>query len=163
MRASISTLAAVLVIGAAPAVAQAPQPAIEKLEWMAGTWVHDEGRGRVLETWIGPGNGIMVAANLSTGPGGKKFFEFMRIAQTPAGLSFHASPGGRAPVEFPMKELGDRRVVFENSHHDFPQRIVYWRDGEHLMARIEGSAGGKERAEQWRFARAASGAPPAPR
>jgi hypothetical protein len=146
-----------------PASLPAQTPSIAALQWMAGTWVHDEGRGRVVETWLGPGNGLMVAANLSTWPSGKKFFEFLRIAESPAGLSYHASPGGRPAVEFTMKELGDRRVVFENLQHDYPQRIVYWREGEQLVARTEGRVGGKERAEQWRFVREATGARPAPR
>ncbi len=30
------------------------------------------------------------------------------------------------------------RVVFENTAHDFPQRIIYWKDGNDLRARIEG-------------------------
>jgi hypothetical protein len=29
-------------------------------------------------------------------------------------------------------------VVFENPEHAFPRRILYWRDGANLHARIEG-------------------------
>ena len=79
--------------------------------------------------------------------------EFLRIADTPEGFSYYASPGGRPAVEFKVKELGDRRVVFENAAHDFPQRILYWRDGDKLVARIEGTIGGKGKSEEWRFAR----------
>jgi hypothetical protein len=57
-------------------------------------------------------------------------------------------------VEFKLKESGDQRIVFENAAHDFPQRILYWRDGDELMARIEGTVKGKERSEAWRFTRA---------
>ena len=35
--------------------------------------------------------------------------------------------------------------------YDFPQRILYWRDGERLVARIEGTIAGKERSEEWIF------------
>jgi hypothetical protein len=93
----------------------------------------------------------MVAANLSTFAGGKRTFEFLRIADTPEGFSYFASPGGKPPVEFRLKESGDRRVVFENPQHDFPRRILYWRDGERLVARIEGTIAGKERSEEWGF------------
>jgi hypothetical protein len=42
--------------------------------------------------------------------------------------------------------------VFENLNHDFPQRIIYWREGEStLHARIEGSIKGKERKEEWHW------------
>ena len=127
---------------------------IESLDWMTGTWVNETARGKVAETWLGPGNGLMVAANLSTFANGRKSFEFLRIAQTPAGLSYFASPDGRAPTEFTLKEAGERRIVFENAAHDFPQRILYWREGDALMARIEGTIKGDNRQQEWRFNRA---------
>jgi hypothetical protein len=140
------------------AVAATPRdsspPRVAALDWMSGTWTHKaEGRETVSESWLGPGNGLMVAANLTTWPNGRKSFEFLRIAETADGFSYYASPGGKSPVEFRLKETGDRRVVFENPAHDFPQRILYWRDGEELVARIEGTIKGKARSEQWRFSR----------
>jgi hypothetical protein len=122
---------------------------------MSGTWERKaEGRQTVSESWLGPGNGgLMVAVNLTTWPDGRKSFEFLRIAETPEGISYFASPGGRPPVEFRLKLSGERRVVFENATHDFPQRILYWREGEQLVARIEGTIKGRERSEEWRFSR----------
>ena len=129
------------------------QPRAASLDWLAGTWTQVKGEERVTETWIGPGNGLLVAANLTTRGTQRRTFEFLRIADTPEGFSYYASPGGRPAVEFKVKEQGDRRVVFENAAHDFPQRILYWRDGDKLVARIEGAIGGKEKSEEWRFAR----------
>jgi hypothetical protein len=57
--------------------------------------VSESARGKVAETWLGPGNGLMVAVNLSTFANGRKSFEFLRIAETPAGFSYFASPDGR--------------------------------------------------------------------
>src|SRR5687768_12713276 len=105
-----------------PAAALAQVPRVAALDWLSGTWVQASGEERVTESWVCPGNGMMVAANLTVGDRGKRSFEFLRIAETADGFSYYASPGGRAPVEFRLKELGDRRVVFENAAHDFPQR-----------------------------------------
>ena len=143
-------LAAALLLSTS-AIAQAPKAS--SLEWLSGTWVAKAEGATVTESWVGPGNGLMVAANLSTWTSGRKFYEFLRIGETPEGLSYYASPGGKAPVEFRMKELGERRIVFENPQHDYPQRILYWREGEQLVARIEGTPGGKEKREEWRFDR----------
>ena len=134
------------------AFAQSP-PRVATLEWMTGTWTQETAQEKVSESWLGPADGTMVAVNLTARANGRKSFEFLRIAETPEGFSYFASPGGRAPVEFKVKENGERRVVFENATHDFPQRILYWRDGELLVARIEGAIDGKERSEQWRFKR----------
>ena len=146
MRALLASLLLVL-----PGLAFAQAVPVSSLDWMTGTWVSENDRERVTETWLGPGNGLMVAANLTTRAGNRKTFEFLRIAETPEGLSYFASPGGRTPVEFKLKEAADRRVVFENATHDFPQRILYWREGEALLARIEGTLKGEPRALQWKF------------
>ena len=148
-------VAAALLLVSTTALAQAPAK-VESLAWMTGGWVEDSPRGKVAETWLGPGNGLMVAVNLTTRPNGRKSFEFLRIAETPEGFSYFASPDGRHPAtEFKLKEQGDKRVVFENAAHDFPQRIHYWREGDTLAARIEGTIKGQARHEEWRFTRRA--------
>ena len=135
------SLLAALLLAPALALAQAAPARVSALEWMSGTWLQKtEGRETVTESWVGPGNGLMVAVNLTTWPSGKKSYEFLRIADTASGLSYFASPGGAAPVEFALRESG-------------PQRVLYWRDGEFLVARIEGTIKGKERSEEWRFSR----------
>lgn len=137
-------------------LAQSTPARVAALDWMTGTWTHTTPTVMTRESWLGPGNGLMVAVNLTTTSSGKKSFEFLRIGETAEGFSYFASPGGKAPTEFRLKELGDRKVVFENAAHDFPQRILYWREGEQLLARVEGSIGGKPRSEEWRFDREAS-------
>jgi hypothetical protein len=145
----MKTLAALLLT---PALAFA-QARVESLDWLAGTWVQETPQEKVSESWLGPANGLMVAANLTARANGRKSFEFLRIGDTPEGFSYYASPGGKAPVEFKLKEAGERRVVFENAAHDFPQRVLYWREGDQLVARIEGVIRGKARTEEWRFNR----------
>ena len=141
-----------LAFTAASAFAQVPRTAT--LDWMAGSWTQSKGDEIVSETWLGPGNGLMVAVNLTTRGPTRKSFEFLRIADTPEGFSYYASPGGRSPpTEFKLKDQSERRVVFENAAHDFPQRVLYWREGEQLVARIEGKIGDKERSQEWRFSR----------
>lgn len=55
-----------------------------------------------------------------------------------------------------MIEQGDKRVVFENAEHDFPQRIIYWmsNDGA-LHAKIEGKIKGEAASEEWTWRRSA--------
>jgi len=55
-----------------------------------------------------------------------------------------------------MKSSDKTRIVFENLEHDYPQRILYWRDGEKLCARTEGEIDGKSESEEWCYARIAS-------
>ena len=60
-------------------------------------------------------------------------------------MVYLASPAGRhPPTPFRLIEL-------DNSEHDFPQRIIYWRDGDTLHARIEGTQDGKPQAVEWQW------------
>jgi hypothetical protein len=126
---------------------------IDKLAWMAGTWTQAKDGEVVQESWLGPRGRMMVASNLTTGK--RNSFEFLRIVEKDGALAYLASPGGKAPTEFKLKELGEKKVVFENPAHDFPQRIIYaiGFDGA-MKARIEGTIQGKERGMEWRFEKA---------
>jgi len=136
---------------------------VASLSWMAGSWVQDKGKTVVLESWVGPNHGLMAAVNVSAWDTGKTSYEFLRIVDTAESMSYMASPSGREPVEFKFKEAIGQRVVFENEKNDYPQRIIYWRDGDKLGARIEGKLQGRDRSDEWLFVAATPGATyPAP-
>lgn len=144
----------ICLLSLACAAAHAQQ--IDKLAWLSGTWTENKDGNVVQETWLGPRGQTMVAANLTTFAQ-RSSFEFLRIVENSDGLALLASPGGRAPpTVYKLAELGERRVVFENAAHDFPQRVLYWLDAQGaLNARIEGQAGGRARGIEWRFTKTA--------
>ncbi len=126
------------------------QTPVRELDWMSGYWLACEG-GETAENWIGAGRGTLLGTNLSA-----HGYEFLRIAQNDAGaVVYYSMPGGRAPAtEFTLASNADQRAVFENLTHDFPQRIIYERDGDVMVARIEGTMNGRQESMEWRFARA---------
>ena len=119
-------------------------PRIEMLTWMAGSWADSDTE----EWWTTPKGGLMLGMNRSV-QRGKTGFEFLRIAETPEGITYFGSPGGRPPTPFRLRQLERQRVVFENLEHDFPQRIIYWTKGASLCARVEGTIQGKTEGEEW--------------
>ncbi len=127
---------------------------VDKLGWMAGHWVSKSATEEVQENWLGPRANLMVATNLTHTAGRGSAFEFLRIAEKDGRAVYFASPGGRPPVEFPVKLMTADSVVFENPAREYPQRILYRRDGEALVAGIEGRRGGNDASEEWRFTRA---------
>lgn len=134
--------------------AQSAEPRIDSLQWMAGHWIERRASGDAEEVWLAPRGGVMLAVSRTLRQG-RVDFEFLRIAEADGRLTYFASPRGRPPVPFAAVESAAERIVFENSAHDFPQRISYWREGDALIARIEGPGpGGKPRSLQWKFVRA---------
>jgi len=144
-------IAAVMLFSAALA-AQATKPVITDLAWMAGSW-SGESRGiQMEEHWTAPKGNSMVGLHRDVGKGRTMLFEFLRIEQQGDRIVYLSMPNGRSPATpFPLKEMSGTRVVFENPQHVFPQRIIYWKDGNDLRARIEGTMNGKPAGEEWRW------------
>src|SRR5258706_5371667 len=142
--------------------ADAPAPAatgrLASLAWLAGSWGHDSAGVRVEEHWMAPAGGLMLGMARSVAGERLRSFEFLRIREWGDSIAYIASPGGRPPTPFPVKELGDRHAVFENLAYDFPQRISYrlGADGR-LTARTEGMVHGRLEAEESAWSRAALG------
>jgi hypothetical protein len=132
--------------------AQTARHSIADLSWLAGSWSGEAGGIQMEEHWTAPDGGTMVGMHRDVGKGRTMLFEFLRIEQKGDQIVYLSMPNGRSPATaFPLKELSGTRVVFENPSHDFPQRIIYWKDGADLRARIEGTIGGKAGSEEWRW------------
>jgi hypothetical protein len=138
---------------AALLVAAAPERAdVSRLAWLSGSWVSEEGERWTEESWTAPRGGMMLGAGSSGRGEYVRDWEQMRIAPDEAGvLSFWGSPKGAPAVPFRLVSLGETEAVFENPQHDFPQRIVYRRDGHGLVATISAKDGSN--AMSWRYRR----------
>ena len=127
-----------------------PQSQVDSLAWMSGSWAGTRDGVTSEEHWTSPAGGGLVGMHKDVRAGRMSGFEFLRIAVDPAGkVCYVSSPGGTPPTSFCAVEITDRRVVFENLQHDFPQRILYWLDDAgKLHARIEGPVDGRETSQE---------------
>jgi len=125
---------------------------IQKLAWMTGSWAGEKDGVRLEEHWMSPKGATMLGMHRDLRGGRTVSFEFFRVVEDSLGLVYLAQPLGRPPTPFRAKALEERRIVFENLEHDFPQRVMYWmgKDGA-LHARVEGMMGGKLEFEEWRW------------
>lgn len=143
-------LMSLLWLAAAEAASQPPPHEIERLAWLEGRWEGVSGGISMEELWTSVRGGALLGLHRDVKDRRMVSFEFLRIEATPEGIVYFASPRSRPPVAFKLVELGERRAVFENRAHDFPQRILYWIDAAGAMhARIEGPQGGKTVSEEW--------------
>ena len=82
-------------------------------------------------------------------------FEVMVIREQGEGLVLEAHPSGQPAAMFHSDAGRDSVVVFENLHHDFPQRIGYRRSSpDSLYAWIEGTMDGEPRRLEFLYRRA---------
>ncbi len=126
---------------------------LEQLSWLVGSWGTSDGNCFSEEHWIALRGGTMLGVNRSTEGAVTKFFEFLRIESSRDAVTYWGAPLGSAPTPFRMTSVSPFRAVFENPEHDFPQRIIYERTGDELLARVEGVENGVARASEWKWSR----------
>jgi hypothetical protein len=125
---------------------------IDNLGWIAGHWRLERGTTVVEEGWLGPAGGTMLGVNRTVSGDRTTGFELLRLEERDGGIVLLASPNGRYPAtEFALVELRERRAVFANPEHDFPQRIIYSREESTLHTEISGIDDGEPRSAVWSF------------
>jgi hypothetical protein len=129
------------------ALAPASPSSVQDLVWMSGCWASVGGEAGSGETWTAPAGGTLLGVSRTVKGGKTVAHEFMQIRETGAGqIAFIALPSGQSEASFPLVRLSGQEAVFENPQHDFPQRVIYRRDGDLLTGRIEGRIGGEAKA-----------------
>ena len=142
---------AALVLGAS---APGPTARVTEVAWLAGCWEQAAGPRLVEEQWTRPRGGLMLGLGRTVRGDSLVEYEQTRIFERGGRLVFGASPSGQASAEFESIEVSDSSVTFENPAHDFPQRVMYRRRGaDSLIARVEGTRGGKLRGVDFPYAR----------
>ena len=126
-------------------------PHLGGLAWMSGLWISDQDGEAVLEEhWTRPRGGTMFGLNRTVEGDETAFFEYLCIQHTQDGIYYMASPKGRQPpTPFKLVHTDTNSATFENPEHDFPQRIIYRREGDRMYARIEGTRNGSVEYQEW--------------
>jgi len=133
------------------AIGPAEAAETEALAFLEGRWAGEKDGVASEERWTGVLGGALLGVHADVKGGRLVSWEFLRIDRAPdGGVVYFASPKSAPPTPFKLIETGDKKVVFENKAHDFPQRILYWLDSAGaLHARIEGPQNGKTVSEEW--------------
>jgi hypothetical protein len=153
MRSKVAWMPVLAWVAAAAAAAE-PSP-FSRMGWMEGRWIGVVDGTRMEEHWTSGDGDALVGMHKDVKDGRMVSFEFLRIERRDGEIHYLASPGGRPATPFKLVEQSDRRLVFENPAHDFPQRVLYWSDrAGTLSARIEGTIDGRAESMEWRWKRA---------
>lgn len=147
MRGMMAIAAAAMLLMPVAAMAQDA-----RLGWMTGDWKEDVAGTWTTEHWQAKADGTMTGTSSSGHDSIVKESEAMTIALDGEVAVFTALPGGaEAPTPFREIARGPQDVTFENTGHDYPQRIRYWREGDALLAEISLADGSKPM--RWRYTR----------
>lgn len=154
-RTAIPLTAGLLLLRSIAGSAQAA-PTVEEVGWIAGCWELSAGTRVIEEQWMRPRAGLMLGVSRTVAGDSLREYEQVAMLERGGRLVYAAAPARQAPAEFESITVSDTLVIFENSAHDFPQRIIYRRRGaDSLVARVEGTRGGRTRGSDFPYRRVA--------
>jgi hypothetical protein len=146
--AAAACLAAGAWLAASPTGARAQ--GLEPLRFMAGCWRSTpDAQGRIIEErYTPPAVNLMLGTTRYLRGDTAVGYEFTRIERRGEAILLTPYPNGRVSVSFGLLGVENRKAIFENRSHDFPNRIIYTATPEGLTARIEGNDG---RGQEWKM------------
>ena len=98
---------------------------IADVAWIAGDWTGTRRTSAIEERWSPALGGAMLGTSRTVRRGKMIMFEFLRIVEHDGGLVYVAQPRGNPKTEFVLTKIDGKSAVFQNTRHDFPQRIIY--------------------------------------
>jgi hypothetical protein len=128
---------------------------IASVAWLQGCWQMTSGDRVVEEQWMAPRAGVMLNIGRTVRGDTLVEYEFVMLSERNGALAYEAHPSGQPSAVFTAQSASSTEVVFENPQHDFPQRVGYRRDGDTMLAWVEGTVGGKSRRVEFPYRRVA--------
>lgn len=112
---------------------------MQKLLWIADSWVSASGETTSYEEWKVINDDLFEGGSKTIKKGKVIFSESLKIEKTADGIYYVADVAHNpAPVKFKLTNVTDTSAVFENPDHDFPKKITYLLEEGNLHAFIEG-------------------------
>jgi hypothetical protein len=128
---------------------------IASVAWLQGCWQMTSGDRVVDEQWMAPRAGVMLGIGRTVRGEQLVEYEWVMLSEKTGSLAYEAHPSGQQSAVFTAQSASGTEVVFENPQHDFPQRVGYRRDGDTMLAWVEGTVGGNARRVEFPYRRVA--------
>jgi hypothetical protein len=126
---------------------------IKKTNWLLGKWENKVDEGVLSENWKRLNDSTFQAKSFFIKDKDTLHFESITLQQKGEELFYSATVKGQnndKPVTFNMTSETDKKLVFENPKHDYPQKITYTLiNKDSLVAEISGIQLGKPSSEKF--------------
>ena len=132
-------------IGIAAAQPQAIR--FEELQGRSGHWLDPGDFPRQGPRWSEmfvsrPARWQMVGVSRTHDGFDRRSFEHLWLEQEEDGIVLHLASDGRPAIGYRLVQAGSEEAVFESLEANYPQRLVYRRDGDRLLvtrSKLDGS------------------------
>ncbi len=126
---------------------------LEEVKWLIGSWGNTSKEGNLTETWTQKNDSTLSGKTTFIAVKDTLFTETIEIIQTKDSLFYNTNVSNQnegKTISFKLTNTSENEIIFENSKHDFPQKIMYKKiDIDSLVAKISGKKDGKESFEEY--------------
>lgn len=121
---------------------------IEKAKWFIGAWENVTEESVSTEIWKQQNDSTLTAESFTLEEKDTVFYEKVELIERNDSLVYIVSVRNQnkeKPVSFYMTKSTDNQIIFENTKHDFPNKIEYNKiSNDSIFAKIYGTDDGKE-------------------
>lgn len=131
-------------------------PGLGSFSWLAGKWVGKYDTVPIFEQWKAAEGKVMYGRGGVLSGKDTAFAEEISIEEREDGLYYVAVvKGNPGPAAFKFTGFKNDTAVFEDPAHDFPQRVLYYKNGDGTFyACIDGKFKGKYVKEEFSYKKA---------
>ena len=128
--------------------AQKLKPSLEPFRCLLGSWSFVNVKGRTIEIWKYRDSAAFISRSYRIDINGDStLLETVLLKAEDLGVFYIPiveNQNNKKPIRFKLVATANKKYVFENKKHDFPQRVIYKVKGENkLLAWIEGEKNGR--------------------
>jgi len=135
-----------------------PKTSLRDFDFLKGNWSMNTSTGRIVESWKGNNDSGMDGISYSiSSKGDSTLLETIKLYESDGNIYYEPTGNGTgndSTVSFKLISANQGVYVFENIHHDFPQKISYQLQSQNnILAWIEGTINGNFRKIEFPYSR----------
>ena len=126
---------------------------VKSASWLLGNWESKSTDGTLTENWKKLNDSTFHANSFFIKEKDTLHFESITLQQRGEELTYSAAVKGQnndKAVTFKLTTATEKQMIFENSKHDYPQKIIYTQiTPDSIVAKISGIQQGKPSSEEF--------------
>lgn len=130
---------------------------LKKASWFLGNWENNFPNGRATESWMQANDSTYTGSSLVVMGKDTVLSESLSLQERDGKLLYIptvSEQNSGKEVVFTLTSSSDKKLVFENPKHDFPQKITYTKiNQDSIVAEISGMMEGKMHTEPFPMSR----------
>lgn len=127
------------------------------LQGLTGTWKMETAKGIIYENWKGVESHKLMGKSFKLKNTDTIVLERVELTYKNGEIFYIptvTNQNNQQPVPFQLISTSNKKFVFENKEHDYPQRVIYHLlSADSVHARIEGTKNGKELSSDFFYSR----------